>query len=109
MRRWILPQTLGPGVLVGLVAVVSGCTHHHGASTGESSVRWPSSAADSVRAVGAAQAELANIVHDRPWVVAAFIRDTGVTLEVCLSISRLKTNRLLVAGASGSPREMKRW
>lgn len=59
---------------------MSGCTHHHEASTGEASVGWPSSAADSVRAVGAAQAELAKIVHDGPRVVAAFIRDTGGVL-----------------------------
>ena len=79
MRAWNVPQRLGPGLLVGLTAFAGGCTHHE-PPAGETDVLWPSRAADSVRAVAAARVELAKIVHDGPWVVAAFIRDTGGVL-----------------------------
>lgn len=79
MRRRILWQRPGPGLLVGLSTFVGGCTHRAPPAS-DSSVHWRSSAADSLRAVSAAEAELAKIVHDGPWVVAAFVRDTGGVL-----------------------------
>jgi len=74
-----LPRLLRPCWAIALVAFAGSCMHPV-ESTGASTLRWPANASDSIRAVNAAKAELAKILHDGPWIVAAFVRDTGGVL-----------------------------
>jgi hypothetical protein len=76
MRTMALQRLLGPVRVIALMAFAGGCMHP-AESPGASSLWWPSTASDSIRAVNAAKAELAETVHDGPWIVAAFVRDTG--------------------------------